>query len=133
MNAASLLVVDDGQTLSEFVRLAFVPLGYAVYTTTSGSAVVIARRVDPSIIVLHMESGSSDTLFASFSLRHDAVTCNVPIICVADNLARAIRLGVLADVWLAKPAAFEQLGVVVARCLSRYRQQSSRPTAMLQG
>jgi DNA-binding response OmpR family regulator len=114
--ARPVLVVDDDESIREFVSVALSDEGYDVVTAADGAAAMdTIGRVVPSVILLDMRMPIMDGWEFSRAYRATAMP-HAPIIVVTaarDAAERAAQID--ADDYLAKPFDLEVLLAMVGR------------------
>ena len=111
-----ILVVDDDESIREFVSVALADEGYRVLTASDGAAALeLARRQHPGVILLDMRMPVMDGWEFSRAYRR-LPSPHAPIVVVTaarDVAARAAQIQ--ADAFLAKPFDLDELLDVVSR------------------
>lgn len=127
--AARVLVVDDDEKITSFLRRALAYEGYQVDVAHSGAAALAqALRSPPDIVVLDVMMPGLDGLEVCRRLRAGG---DVPVLMLTarDEVADRVQgLDAGADDYLAKPFALEEL-LARLRALLRRREPSS-PTIL---
>jgi len=119
------LVVDDEMSICTFVANVLQDHGYATVTTSDPrSALDLARREHPSLIVADISMPDMDGYALIGELQRDAETCSCPVLFITGRIGfsermKAFRCG--ARDFLAKPFAAETLLAKVARVLEEVR------------
>jgi two-component system phosphate regulon response regulator PhoB len=81
MSKASVLVVDDEQSILELVEYNLIKEGYRVFTVTTGEdALRLARSQLPDVVVLDLMLPGVDGLEVCRVLKGDKVTQHIPIV-----------------------------------------------------
>jgi two-component system, OmpR family, response regulator MprA len=120
------LVVDDEQSIVDFIRLGMRYEGFRVAEAASGQAgFELAQHLRPDIIVLDILLPDTDGLQVCRRLRAGSGTANVPILMLTakDEIQdRVAGLESGADDYLTKPFSFEEL-LARVRALLRRQQR----------
>ena len=115
-----ILVVDDEETIREFLELGLRHEGYYVETAADGpSALRLASRVKPDLIILDVMLPGTDGLEVC---RRIAATSDVPIIMLTARGELHDRIAGLdggADDYIVKPFRFQELVARVRAVLRR--------------
>jgi len=128
---ASVLVVDDDDTIRNFVRLSLEDEGYEVLTARDGSeALALAQQHHPSVILLDMRMPGMDGW--TFSRAYDDTPFpHAPVIVMtAEGDARARSFAINANGCLSKPFDLEELLPLIGRYTGnadRYRNRQDEP------
>ncbi len=112
----TILVVDDDESILEFVNLALSEDGYEVMTARDGKeAMQTVQRVPPDVILLdmHMPVMNGWEFAASYSQRSDN-HAKIVVLTAGHNAAGAAQ-EIAADAFLPKPFNLDQLLDVVAQ------------------
>ena len=118
---ATILVVDDEESLSEMVSSALRFAGYAVQTESNGfDALRIIKAATPDLIVLDVNMPEMDGFEVCRRIRRDGV--QTPVIFLTarddmDDLRTGFRQG--GDDYLTKPFSLEELGLRIEALLRR--------------
>ncbi len=112
--AAPILVVDDDESILEFVREALTDEGYAVLIATDGAqALELARQQPPALILLDMRMPIVDGWqFADTYAQTPGPHAPIIVMTAARDAAR-ITEEIHADGTLAKPFSLDNLLQVV--------------------
>jgi two-component system response regulator MprA len=120
------LVVDDEQSIVDFIRLGMRYEGFQVEHASDGYAGLdLAQRLQPDIVILDIMLPGIDGLEVCRRLRASEATANIPILMLTakDEVQdRVIGLESGADDYLAKPFKFEEL-LARVRALLRRQQR----------
>ena len=114
---ARVLVVDDDQSIVDFVCEALADEGYDVQTATDGGeALALARAHAPDVVLLDMRMPIVDGWafardYAQTPGRHGAI-----VVMTAARDAADIAADIHAAGYLAKPFTLDQLLAVVEKC-----------------
>jgi two-component system response regulator MprA len=118
---ARILVVDDEETILDFVGMGLRYEGYTVETAGDGrTALEIARRIQPDLVILDIMLPGLDGLDVCRRLRAKS---DVPILMLTargDVPDRVLGLDTGADDYLPKPFKFVEL---LARCRALLRRR----------
>ncbi|GCF09272.1 response regulator transcription factor [Dictyobacter arantiisoli] len=121
--ARKILVVDDEAVLVETIVYNLEQSGYQVVMAMDGlSALEIARREEPDLIVLDIMLPGIDGLEVCRQLRREQRTATVPIIMLTakgDEIDRVVGLEVGADDYVTKPFGRRELLARVRALLRR--------------
>jgi two-component system OmpR family response regulator len=118
---ASILVVDDEESLSELVASALRFAGYAVTTEDNGfDALRSVKSTTPDLVVLDVNMPEMDGFELCRRLRSDGI--DVPVIFLTarddiDDLRAGFRQG--GDDYVTKPFSLEELGLRIEALLRR--------------
>jgi len=108
-----ILIVDDDTDLLEMLRLALRPLGYTVYTATTGEAAIEkAQRLRPDSIVLDLLLPGMNGYEVCEHLRHQPATADIPIIIITalpGDFPRLASLELQVQAFLNKPFPVQEL------------------------
>lgn len=116
MAQGTVLIVDDDQSIVDFLTMALETEGYAVLTAANGQAIGMARDQGPDVILLDIYMPGMDGIEVSRRLRADATTAHIPIIVMSayTNL-RKLGPQIQANDELAKPFRLTELYATVAK------------------
>ena len=121
-----LLVVDDEQSIVDFIKLGMRYEGFQVDQAGDGYiAIDLAQRLRPDAIILDIMLPTMDGLEACRRLRESEATANIPILMLTakDEVRdRVTGLEAGADDYLTKPSSFEEL-LARVRALLRRQQR----------
>ncbi len=121
-----LLVVDDEQSIVDFIRLGMRYEGFRVAEAPDGqTGLDLAQRLAPDVIVLDVMLPDVDGLQVCQRLRAIPATTNVPILMLTAKDEVRDRVSGLdsgADDYLTKPFSFEEL-LARVRALLRRQQR----------
>ena len=124
-----ILVVDDEAVLVETIAYNLEQAGYQVITAADGaSALEVARRDSPDLIILDIMLPEMDGLEVCRQLRRDGGTTATPIIMLTakgDEIDKVVGLEVGADDYVTKPFGMEELLARVHANLRRTRTEES--------
>ena len=118
-----ILVVDDEAVLVETIAYNLEQAGYQVTTAADGaSALELARRESPDLIILDIMLPEMDGLEVCRQLRRDSGTAATPIIMLTakgDEIDKVVGLEVGADDYVTKPFGRRELLARVRALLRR--------------
>ena len=118
-----ILVVDDEAVLVETIAYNLEQAGYQVMTAADGaSALEVARRDSPDLIILDIMLPEMDGLEVCRQLRRDSGTTATPIIMLTakgDEIDKVVGLEVGADDYVTKPFGRRELLARVRALLRR--------------
>ena len=118
-----ILVVDDEAVLVETIAYNLEQAGYQVTTAADGaSALEVARRESPDLIILDIMLPEMDGLEVCRQLRRDSNTALTPIIMLTargDEIDKVVGLEVGADDYVTKPFGRRELLARVRALLRR--------------
>jgi two-component system, cell cycle response regulator DivK len=116
-----ILIVDDFPDAVEMYRMYLTHFGYEVISAEDGSsAVAMALRLVPDVIVMDLSMPRMDGIQAIGELKGQRRTRHIPIILLTGFPERAINEGALeagADVFLTKPCLPDDLEGHVRRLI----------------
>ncbi|NTW05592.1 MAG: response regulator transcription factor [Peptococcaceae bacterium] len=119
-----ILVVDDEQNILELIKYNLEREGYQVILASDGiSAVTIAQREKPDLILLDVMLPKLDGLAVCRELRSSEVTRKIPIIMLSargEELDKVLGLEMGADDYVTKPFSSREL---LARIKASLRRQ----------
>ena len=121
-----LLVIDDEQSIVDFIRLGMRYEGYRVEDADNGIAGFdLAQKLHPDLIILDVMMPGLDGLEVCRRLRENEATAEIPILMLTakDEVRdRVSGLEAGADDYLTKPFSFEEL-LARVRALLRRQQR----------
>jgi DNA-binding response OmpR family regulator len=135
-----ILVVDDDESILNFLQQILTEAGYRVIQAESGmKALTVARQKHPDLIISDIvmpgQTGDSIDGFDVVSvLKGNPDTATIPIIILSaiDERERGFRLGI--DTYLTKPVEAEQVLEAVSGLLQReHPANGNRPSVMANG
>jgi DNA-binding response OmpR family regulator len=122
---ATILIVEDDETLVETLRYNFERAGYELHTATDGvRGLELARSVQPDLIILDIMMPKLDGFSVCRILRQES---DVPIIMLTarqDEVDRIAGLELGADDYISKPFS---LGELLARVRAIMRRTERQP------
>ena len=112
-----ILVIDDEESLRDFIRMALAQKGFEVLEAESGTrGVELARKELPDLILCDVNMQKLNGYLTLASLRDQASTAAIPFILMtgmADNAGMRHGMELGADDYLSKPFSLEQLYAAV--------------------
>jgi two-component system response regulator MprA len=122
----TVLVIDDEESILEFIKLGLHYEGFQVETATDGEqGVVAAQRINPDVIILDIMLPGIDGLEVCRRLRSNPTTRDTPILMLTakDEVSDRIRgLQTGADDYLTKPFDFYELLERIRAILRRQKR-----------
>ena len=119
------LIVDDDESIRDFLAMALSDDGYDVATAEEGQrALDVARRWDPALILLDMRMGGMDGWGFARAYRRVSRRRAPILVVTAARDAAVYAAQIEADAFLAKPFELRDLLGLVAR-LSGVRPAAS--------
>ena len=114
-----ILVVDDEESIVEFMKMGLEAEGYTVHTADEGSAaIMIAREVKPQIVILDITMPGMDGYEICYEIKK-AIKTSVIMLTARDDVEDRVRgLNIGADDYMSKPFSFKEL---LARINARIR------------
>jgi two-component system response regulator MprA len=123
--ALTVLVIDDRESIIEFIQLGLKYEGFRVESAADGpEGLAAAQRINPELIILDVMLPGMDGLEVCRRLRANPTTQDIPILMLTakdDVRDRIAGLDTGADDYLTKPFSFEEL---VARIRAILRRQN---------
>ncbi len=111
-----ILVVDDDESILDFVREALSDYGYAASAAIDGAeALELARRQPPDLILLDMRMPIMDGWEFAVAYQREPGPHAPMIVLTAARDVEAIAEEIHADGYLAKPFTLDELVAVVER------------------
>lgn len=127
-SAEKILAIDDDVILLKLIRRSLEPLGFSIYTATSGEeGLALFPQIAPDLVILDIMMPGMDGWEVCRRLRKVSA---VPIIFLtALDSVNDIVQGLIggADDYLAKPFTIEELGARVTAQLRRARMSHEQP------
>ena len=121
--ARKILVVDDEEVLVETIAYNLEQAGYQVITAANGtSALQIARRETPDLIILDIMLPEVDGLEVCRQLRREGNTASIPIMMLTaknEEIDKVVGLEIGADDYVTKPFGRRELLARVRALLRR--------------
>lgn len=119
-----ILVVDDEAILTETIAYNLEQAGYRVMTAADGAtALEMARREKPSLIILDLLLPEMDGLDVCRTLRQEHATATTPILILTarnEEIDTVVGLEVGADDYMTKPFGRRELLARVRAMMRRY-------------
>lgn len=126
MKPATILVVDDEQSLLNIVTAYLRAEGYTVHTAMDGpSGLKAARTFKPDLIILDIMLPGMDGLELLQHLRRESNVYVIMLTARAEETDKVIGLSVGADDYLTKPFSARELVARVKAALRRYGQSGA--------
>jgi len=129
--AGKVLVIDDDVVLLKLIRRSLDPLGFSIFTATSGEeGLTLFPQIAPDLVILDVMMPGMDGWEVCRRLRQ---TSAVPIIFLTaldsvDNIVQGLIDG--ADDYLAKPFKIDELEARVTAQLRRSRMSHEQPDVL---
>lgn len=123
-----ILAIDDDVILLKLIRRSLEPLGFSIYTATSGEeGLALFPQIAPDLVILDIMMPGMDGWEVCRRLREVSA---VPIIFLTaldsvNDIVQGLTGG--ADDYLAKPFTIEELGARVTAQLRRARMSHEQP------
>lgn len=111
----SVLVVDDDEILRELLALALAKKGYRVLLASGDESMGVARREQPSLILLDLHMADRAGTEVSRRLHDDSDTAHIPVVAIGAEAGQARTQDTIAHDWLRKPFPLAALYRKVAR------------------
>lgn len=125
MKAATILVVDDEQSILNIVTAYLRAEGYAVHTAGDGpSGLKAARALKPDLLILDLMLPGMDGIELLTQLRRESDVYVILLTAKSEETDKVIGLSVGADDYLTKPFSARELVARVKAALRRYGQNS---------
>jgi CheY-like chemotaxis protein len=132
MQKGTVLLVDDDPILLRLLQMMLEDEGYRVRIALGDDVLFTARTLRPDVILLDVRMPGVGGVGISHLLRRDVETRHIPIMVITGDLIRAVREGMIADEWLAKPLDIERLYEGIAHWVGRRAlTMQSTPTVKL--
>ena len=123
MSDEKILIVDDEQNIVELIKFNLESSGYNVLCAYNGQdAVDIAKKEQPSLILLDLMLPVKDGLEVCKEIRRDILISNTPIIMLTakcEELDKILGLELGADAYITKPFSVRELIARVKAILRR--------------
>lgn len=114
-----ILIVDDEESIVEFIKMGLEAEGYTVYTAFDGyEAISLAKKIEPHIIILDIMLPGMDGYEVCYEIKKYIKTSIIMLTArdEVDDRVRGLDLG--ADDYMVKPFSFKEL---LARINARLR------------
>ncbi len=122
MPERSVLVVEDEENLLEALRYNLEREGYQVHTATDGGdGLELARRVNPSLILLDIMLPTLDGFEVCRILRRESQAPILMLTAKGEEVDRVVGLELGADDYITKPFSIRELMARVRNTLRRAR------------
>lgn len=126
MKPATILVVDDEQSILNIVTAYLRAEGYTVHTASDGpGGLKAARALKPDLLILDIMLPGMDGLELLTQLRRESDVYVIMLTAKSEETDKVIGLAVGADDYLTKPFSARELVARVKAALRRYGQSSS--------
>ena len=129
MSDEKILIVDDEQNIVELIKFNLESSGYNVLCAYNGQdAVDIAKKEQPSLILLDLMLPVKDGLEVCKEIRRDILISNTPIIMLTakcEELDKILGLELGADDYITKPFSLAVLRARVNTQLRKDREKES--------
>ncbi|HEY7349908.1 MAG TPA: response regulator transcription factor [Ktedonobacterales bacterium] len=130
LSGQTILVVDDEQSIIDFIKLGMTYEGARVEAAMDGFAALdAARRLRPDLIILDIMLPGIDGLEVCRRLRAQELTADIPVLMLTarDEVSdRVAGLNTGADDYLTKPFSFDEL-LARVKAILRRQQRGSDP------
>ena len=114
-----ILIVDDEESIIEFIKMGLEAEGYIVHTAFNGNdAVCMAKEIKPQIIILDIMLPGMSGYEVCSEIKKTIKTSIIMLTAKHDVNARVRGLDIGADDYMSKPFSFKEL---VARINARLR------------
>ncbi|MGE3268661.1 MAG: response regulator [Chloroflexota bacterium] len=118
----TVLVVDDSTQIRRMLQVMLESRGYQVFQAWNGmTAIKIARRVRPAVILMDLEMPMMDGYEACQILKSDPETADLKVVILSTTLLTGLSettLDIGADAFLSKPAQMGTLHACLEQVLS---------------
>ena len=115
----NILVVDDEESITEFIKMGLEDEGYTVHTALNGNdAVYLAKEINPQIVILDILLPGMDGYEVCYEIKKTIKTSIIMLTAKDDIDARVCGLNIGADDYMSKPFSFKEL---LARINARLR------------
>jgi DNA-binding response OmpR family regulator len=122
------LVIDDDLAIATMIKEALVEAGYNVVWSMGAEGVMLARRLQPALILLDLMMPGMDGMEVRRHLKNNPRTALIPLIAMSAGsnlLAHAKEMD--ADDYLAKPFDLAELTLRIQRWVRCAPTESLRP------
>ncbi|MBU3182824.1 response regulator transcription factor [Clostridium psychrophilum] len=114
-----ILIVDDEESIIEFIKMGLEAEGYVVHTASNGNdAVYLAKKIKPQIVILDVMLPGMNGYEVCFEIKKTIKTSIIMLTAKHDIDARVHGLNIGTDDYMSKPFSFKEL---VARINARLR------------
>lgn len=115
----NILIVDDEESIVEFIKMGLEDEGYVVYTALNGNdAVYLAKEINPQIVILDIMLPGMNGYEVCYEIKKSIKTSIIMLTAKDDIDARVRGLNIGADDYMCKPFSFKEL---LARINARIR------------
>lgn len=129
MKPATILVVDDEQSILNIVTAYLRAEGYTIHTASDGpSGLKAARTLKPDLLILDLMLPGMDGIELLTQLRRESDVYVILLTAKSEETDKVIGLSVGADDYLTKPFSARELVARVKAALRRYGQGSGSAT-----
>lgn len=126
----NILVIDDEESIVEFIKMGLEAEGFSVYTAFDGSsALLLAKEVKPHIIILDIMIPGMDGFEVCMEIKKSLKTSIIMLSARDDIDDRVHGLNLGADDYMVKPFSFKEL---LARIHARLRNSYPELADILQ-
>ncbi len=128
MTERSVLVIEDEENLLEALRYNLEREGYQVHTATDGGdGLELARRVNPSLVLLDIMLPTLDGFEVCRILRRESEVPILMLTAKGEEVDRVVGLELGADDYITKPFSIRELVARVRNTLRRARYLEETP------
>ena len=128
MKPATILVVDDEQSILNIVTAYLRAEGYTVHTASDGpGGLKAARALRPDLLILDIMLPGMDGIELLTQLRRESDVYVIMLTAKSEETDKVIGLSVGADDYLTKPFSARELVARVKAALRRYGQSGGLP------
>lgn len=122
------LVVDDEENITEFIKMGLEAEGYTVHVAFEGSsAIMLAREIKPQVVILDIMMPGMDGYEICYEIKK-AIKTSVIMLTARDEVDDRVRgLNIGADDYMSKPFSFKEL---LARINARIRSAEPENTGI---
>lgn len=137
MNKEKILIVEDEKDIVKMLEYNFGKEGYRAISTRDGeSALTLARKEHPDLIILDLMLPGIDGLEVCKTLKNDAKTSVIPIIMLtakAQESDKVVGLELGADDYVTKPFSIRELMARIKASLRRIKEKEKLPEVFRAG
>lgn len=132
MKPATILVIDDEQSILNIVTAYLRAEGYTVHTASDGPAGLrAARMLKPDLLILDIMLPGMDGIELLTQLRRESDVYVIMLTAKSEETDKVIGLSVGADDYLTKPFSARELVARVKAALRRYGQGGATDSNVL--
>ncbi|HXV44592.1 MAG TPA: response regulator transcription factor [Anaerolineae bacterium] len=132
MKPATILVIDDEQSILNIVTAYLRAEGYTVHTASDGpGGLRAARMLKPDLLILDIMLPGMDGIELLTQLRRESDVYVIMLTAKSEETDKVIGLSVGADDYLTKPFSARELVARVKAALRRYGQGGAADSNML--